>query len=127
MTGSLAALVGSKGSGAGYTGSPGAVTWANISGFNSGSNGVQTMSGITGSMSVTITNSGLGTVYYTLAGVTKPYAGAFAWANGQTLSWTIVNGGTSTEAGTITVTNATASTTLATFTYSVKYTAGSNL
>ena len=129
MTGALAALasvggVGGGGGGGGYTGSPAAVTWANISGVNDGSNGVQTMSGIIGSVPVTVSSTGSGTLLYTLNGVTSPYTGGFNWPNGQTLSWSIQNNTVLTVSGTITVTNAQAASTMATFTYSVKYFGG---
>jgi hypothetical protein len=127
MTGVIAALAASGGAGGGYTGTPGTVSWAHIFGLDSGANAPQTMSGITGAMKITASLTGAGILGYDLNGVSAYYAGAFLWPEGQTLSWSIDNGGSTTVSGTVTVTNATAGTTLATFTYTVRADSGGDL
>jgi hypothetical protein len=112
LTGVVMALLGAE-SGAGYAGTPGTVAWANINAVSGGSTNQVTLSGVTGAMSVSATNSGPSTLYYTLGDVSQAYSGAFSWPEGQTLLWYVIGGGS----GTVTVTNASAGVELSAFTY----------
>jgi hypothetical protein len=107
----------------GYSGTPGAIGWGDINAVSGGSTNTVTLSGVTGSMSVSATMTGGATLYYTLNGVNAPYAGPFAWPEGQSLIWYVIGAG----AGTITVTNASAGTTLSSFTYNIAAPTGRNL
>jgi hypothetical protein len=109
---------------AGYSGSPGSISWANINAISGGSTNTQTLSGVTGSMSVSAAITGGGLLIVNLGGASPfYYAGQFEWAEGQTLSWTITSPG-GTVSGTVTVENATAGTVLDSFTYIVKLPTG---
>jgi hypothetical protein len=111
----------------GYSGTPGAIAWGNIATVDGGSNNNQTLTGITGAMLVSASITGAGQLFYTLnGGAGTFYAGPFLWPAGQTLSWGVTTGGTNV-AGTVTVENADASTTLSTFTYSVRVSNSGNL
>jgi hypothetical protein len=116
----MAALV-AGGAASGSSGTAGAVSWANIFGLESGANAPQTLSGITGSITVSAAITGEGILGYILAGVWSAYTGAFVWPEGEALSWSVQTDG-STVSGSITVTNATDMTTLDTFTYFVRNT-----
>jgi hypothetical protein len=112
MTGAVMALAGAEG-GAGYAGSPGTIAWSNIYAISGGSTDSVTLSGVTGAMSVSAANSGTSALHYTLNGVSQAYTGAFSWPEGQSLLWYVIGPGS----GTITVTNASAGGTLASFNY----------
>jgi hypothetical protein len=125
MSGVTAVLAALGGVAGGYSGTPATVTWGDINAFDGGSNAMQTLSGITGSMLVSATITGGGSLFYTLNGTTAFYSGAFLWPEGQTLSWGVNSAG-GTVSGTVTVTNAIAGATLSTFTYTIKADPGSN-
>jgi hypothetical protein len=97
----------------GYSGTPGLIAWANINAVSGGSTNQVTLSGVTGAMSVSATNSGPSALYYTLGDVSQAYSGPFSWPEGQTLLWYVIGGGS----GTVTVTNASTDTELSAFTY----------
>lgn len=98
MSGAVLALAG-VGAPGGGSGTPGAISWSNISSLGGGSTNSQTLSGITGALTISATYTGDSTLGYTLNGTSQLYAGAFAWPNGQTLSWYLIGPGT----GTVTV------------------------
>jgi hypothetical protein len=98
VSGAVLSLAGA-GSPGGGAGTPGAISWGNIYSQAGGSTNSQTLSGITGALTITATNSGDSTLYYTLNGVSSLYTGAFQWPNGQALSWYLVAPGV----GTVTV------------------------
>jgi hypothetical protein len=112
MTGAVMAAA-TLGASVGYSGSPGTIAWGNINAVSGGATGSVTLTGITGAMSVSATNSGPSQLFYTLNGVNKAYAGPFSWPEGQALIWSVIGAGS----GTITVTNASAGGTLNSFTY----------
>jgi hypothetical protein len=84
------------GSPGGGTGTPGTIDWGNIYAQSGGATNEQTLSGITGSLTISATNSGDSTLYYTLNGVSSLYTGAFPWPNGQALSWYVIGPGVGT-------------------------------
>ncbi len=97
----------------GYSGTPGTIAWGNINSVSGGATNQVTLSGVTGSMSVSAAITGGGVLYYVLGDVNAPYAGPFSWPEGQTLLWYIIGAGS----GTVTVTNASTDTQLESFTY----------
>ncbi len=113
MTGAIAALA-SAGAAGGGSGTPGAVSWSNIYAVSGGSTNFQTLSGITGAITVSASQSGGSMLGYTLNGVNYTYSGAFSWPEGQALGWYLIGPG----AGTITTTY-NGGTALASFTYSI--------
>jgi hypothetical protein len=116
MSGAMLALAGAGAAG-GYSGSPGAISWSNLTGIGGSSTNSVTLSGVTGAMSVTASQTGLGYLYYTVgSGALTRYAGAFLWPEGETLTWTMTAAGGSVS-GTVSVTDATTSTSLGSFTY----------
>ncbi len=106
MAGALTALAGSgDSSGGGAVPSPTPV-WSPIYDTDVGSTTVQTISGIGGSISVAVVQSGGGALWYTLGSGLTLYSGAFPVSAGSDLGFTIFNhvgGGTIT--GTLTVKN----------------------
>jgi hypothetical protein len=98
-------------------------TWSNIYGVGSGQSAVQTIAGLTGGhVAITLAISGSGNLFYVKNGVQTPYTGAFNVSNGDTLGFGVSNPTTGTnESGTVTVTDATHSATLATLNYVVKH------
>lgn len=118
MTGAVAALVGDGGAGASSGGTPGAVTWGPMYGIDSVASNTQTLSGFTGTKSISAALSGGGILTYLLNGAPTAYTGAFTVHNGDTLAWAISVGHVA-KAGNLTVTNVTDSTTLATIVYAV--------
>ncbi len=113
MTGAVLASLGG-GAGSGGSGAPGAVSWSNVYATSGGATNFETLSGITGAITVSATNSGGSSLGYTLNGVNFTYAGPFAWPEGQTLGWYLIGAG----AGTVSVTYD-GGTALASFTYSI--------
>jgi hypothetical protein len=95
------------------SGTPGTIAWGNINAVSGGSTGAVTLTGITGALTVSATNSGPSTLMYTLGSVSQTYAGPFAWPAGQSLIWSVIGAGS----GTITVTSENGGGTLDTFTY----------
>jgi hypothetical protein len=91
------------------------VIWTNIYATSGGSTNYETLSGVTGSITVSAANSGGSSLGYTLNGVNYPYSGAFAWPEGQSLGWYVIGPGS----GTITVTY-NGGTALASFTYTIR-------
>jgi hypothetical protein len=116
----LAGLAGGVAPGGG-TITPAAVSWTNIYDTDIGSTNVQTLSGFTAPISVTATRTGMGKIYYSLNGGYALYTGAFTVNHGDTLAWTMttLGVGTGNVSGVLTVTNATASTTLQAISYTV--------
>ncbi|MGH7022114.1 MAG: hypothetical protein ACREEB_00835 [Caulobacteraceae bacterium] len=126
MSGALDLMLGGKGGGGGGGGSPGALDWNDILGPASGGIGVnnyQTISGITGAMTIAATITGLGKIFYNLNGVLNWYngglgTGPFNVMNADVLSWGAEASGGVWTSGTVTVLNG--ATTLDSFTYLVK-------
>jgi len=113
VSGAVLSLAGA-GTPGGGSGTPGAISWSNISSLAGGSTNSQTLSGITGSLTISAAITGDSTLGYTLNGVNRLYSGAFAWPDGQTLSWYLIGPGT----GTVTVSDAAG--VLDAFTYSIR-------
>ncbi len=113
MSGAVLALA-SAGTSGGGSGTPGAISWSNISSLGGGSTNSQTLSGITGSLTISASFTGDSTLGYTLNGASQLYSGAFAWPNGQALSWYLIGPGT----GTVTVSDAAGE--LAAFSYVIR-------
>ncbi len=113
MSGAVLALAGAGATGGG-SGTPGTISWSNVSSVAGGATNSQTLTGVTGSLTISATNSGDSTLGYTLNGTSQPYTGAFAWPNGQTLAWYLIAPG----AGTVTVSDAGG--VLASFSYSIR-------
>lgn len=113
MTGVVmaAAACGAPGDG---SGTPDAVAWNNIYAQSGGATGFNTLSGVTGAITVAASNSGPSTLGYTLNGVNSAYAGPFAWPEGQSLGWYLIG----TGSGTIAVTYG-EGTALDSFTYTI--------
>ena len=113
------AATGIGGGGAAADVTPNAVNWANASGGDPQSNANQTVNGCSGSIVLSTTNSGAGTLSYSLDGAGfVSYSGPFSVdaLTGQTLRWQLAGA----TAGTITVKNDSDSgTTLDTFTYAL--------
>jgi hypothetical protein len=97
--------------------------WTNIYGVDAGYTNNQTLTGFTGTLSISAANSGSGVLVYVLNGASTSYTGAFTAHPGDVLAWGVVVGLT-TMSGTITVTNATTSTTLQAITYTVTSSGG---
>ena len=123
MTGAVMALAGSEGSaggGGGVIPSP-TPAWSAIYDTDIGSTNLQTISGIGGPISVSVTPSGGGLPYYTLGSGLTPCTGAFTVRPGDALGLTVfavLGGGTVT--GTLTVRNLSdGGTTLAVIAYAV--------
>ena len=112
MSGAVAATAGLGAVGSG-SGTPGDIVWSDIFAQSGGSTNLETLSGITGALSVSATNTGRSQLGYTLNGASFTYAGPFAWPNGQTLGWYVIGFG----AGTITVDGPAGE--LASFTYTI--------
>jgi hypothetical protein len=103
--------------------SPGGTTldplhWTNITGSFAGATNTQTISGISAPVSISVAITGGAALRYALNGAYANYTGAFNVVATDTLSWLVVSGG-GARAGTITVTNATSATVVATINYSV--------
>ncbi len=113
MSGAVLALAG-VGAPGGGSGTPGTIIWSNISSLAGGATNSQTLSGITGSLTISAAITGDSTLGYTLNGVNQLYSGAFAWPNGQALSWYLIGPGT----GTVTVSDAAGE--LAAFSYVIR-------
>ncbi len=113
MSGAVLALAG-VGAPGGGSGTPGTVNWSNVSSLAGGSTNSQTLSGITGSLTISAGYTGDSTLGYTQNGVNQLYTGAFAWPNGQALSWYLIGPGT----GTVTVSDAAG--VLDSFSYSIR-------
>jgi hypothetical protein len=118
VSGALAALTGASIAGAGSSGSPGTVSWGPMYGTDTVASNTQALTGFTGVISISAALSGGGTLYVTQNGALSPYTGAFPVRPNDAISWTIAVGKFS-RTGTLTVTNATASTTLQTIAYSI--------
>ena len=117
MTGAILALVGRGGAGGG-TVVPDGLSWANISGSDIGGNAALTLSGFSAPISIGATNSGPGTLGYSLNGGYETFSGPFTVADGDTLAWEVQYFASGRASGTITVTNASdGNATLDTFTY----------
>ena len=129
MTGIVAAIaaVCAEGVAAGGAGAvvPSPVpVWSNIFGTDYASTNSQTISGISNSISITLANSGSGTLLYNLNGYATYYTGAFTVRAGDILAFTVL-AGNAAESGAITVTNVSnAGATLATIAYVVRSSGG---
>ena len=108
MAGGLTALAG----GGGGAGSGGVVpsptpNWTNIYDTDIGSTNLQTISGIGGSISISVTKTGTGKLTYTFGSGDFPYTGPFSVGLGQALGFTVsATIGAGTVAGTLTIRNA---------------------
>ena len=117
--GTLTLLGGGAGGGSGVV-IPGALNWTDCYGGILAHTNSQTLSLITVPINLTAGASGGGNLHYSLNGGSAAYVGAFSVAAGDTLLFSIVNTGTSSVAGTVTVENASDSfTVLDTFNYTV--------
>jgi hypothetical protein len=105
---------------AGSGGALGPMSWTNIFGDVAGVTNTQTVSGITGTISVDATVSSYGALHIDKNGTICAFTGPFPVSNGDTLLWEITNATTANVTGTITVKDATHSTTIDTFTYLVR-------
>lgn len=124
MTGVVMGAAAAAGGVTGYSGTPGAITWANINAISGGSTNAETLSGVTGSMSVSASITGAGLLIVNLGGASPfYYAGPFVWAEGQSLSWTVTSPG-ATASGAVTVENTSAGQSLGSFTYVVRAPSG---
>jgi hypothetical protein len=113
VSGAVLALTGAATSGGG-SGTPGAISWSNVTSLAGGATNSQTLSGITGALTISAAITGDSTLGYTLNGASQNYSGAFAWPNGQALNWYLIGPG----AGTVTVSDASGE--LASFSYSIR-------
>ncbi len=104
----------------GSGGTPTTPDWTGIYGFDVAYTNNATMAGYTGSISISASRTGSGTLYYVLNGSSFLYTGAITVPVGATLGWGISIPGSVTCSGTITVTDNTNSTTLATIAYTVR-------
>lgn len=94
--------------------------WVNIFSIDYGSTNSQTIAGITSPISISLANSGSGTLYYILNGVQTHYTGAFTVQPNDILAFGIAVGN-SPLTGAITVTNVSNSgATVATINYVVR-------
>jgi hypothetical protein len=103
---------------------PDAVNWADISGTDFAANANQTISGISGSITISLSISGADdfeTISYRInSGSYVGYTVPFSVSNGQTLNFAVAVLPSTTAGGTVTVRNdSSGSATLDTFTYSV--------
>lgn len=122
MTGAVNAFFGGKGGASDVT--PNAVNWGNVSGTDFAANANQTISGITSSITISLSISGNDdseTISYRIdSGSYVGYTIPFSVSNGQTLNFGVAVLPLTTAGGTVTVRNDSAgSVTLDTFTYSV--------
>jgi hypothetical protein len=120
MAGIMDLLIGcaGQGGGGGYGGTLGAMNWSNIFDTGAGLTNAQTITGITGSVSIGATLTGTGSLFTTLGHT--PFPGTKSFNNGDVVTWEVQNFTTATASGTVTVTNQTAGgTTIDTFTYTV--------
>jgi hypothetical protein len=118
VTGAILALVGGKPPTGGGGNLPGSLSWANISGSDVGGNAALTFTDLTTPISIGATNSGPGTLGYTLNGGYQLFTKPFTVVNGDTLAWVVQYFASGRASGTITVTNASdGNATLDTFTY----------
>jgi hypothetical protein len=105
------------------TTAPTGLTWTNIFGFGAGQTNICTVAGLTGAISISLAITGGATLFVVHNGVQKAYTGAFKVLNGDTLGFVVQNPnvtGGGAMSGAITVTNATASTTIQTINYIAK-------
>ena len=118
MSGALMALAGAGGSTGGGVITPGPLNWTAIYDTDSGATNTQAFTLIATAISVSASLSGGGILSYVLNGISTNYTGAFAVHPGDALNWGVSVGRVS-KTGNLTVTNLTASTTLAIIAYSV--------
>ena len=98
--------------------------WTSVFGIDYASTNSQTIQGISNSISISLANSGAGTLLYSLNGYATYYTGAFTVRVGDILAFAIAVG-LAAESGAITVTNVSnAGATLATIPYVVKSSGG---
>ena len=122
MTGVVAATLGTQPSFRGLIGGgnvTGALAWNDIYGEDSGATQTLAVTGISHPIQVAATSTGSGLLSYLLNGVFAPYAGAFTVAPNDMLAWAISITGSADRSGIVTVTNASASTTISSFNYTV--------
>ncbi len=102
---------------------PTGLVWTNIFGYGNGQSNTCTVASLTGAISISLANSGSGTLFYVLNGVQIAYTGPFKVVNTNTLAFVIQNPnatGGATKTGNVTVTNATTSATIQVIAYIVK-------
>lgn len=118
MTGAHAALANAGGATAStFSNTPTPTpVWADIYVHTFGSDAPVTIAGITVPISISMSRTGSGTIYYGLNGSFTNYSAPFTVNAGDLLQWGAKGSGTS---GAITVTNATTSTVLDTINYTV--------
>lgn len=125
MSGAALALTGQNTTGAGGGDvTPNPLNWGNI--FDpldgSGTNAALPLAGVTSSITIALTNSGAGDLYYTLDGTSQFYTGPFTWTLGQYLGFIVNTLSAVAVPGTVAViNNSDGAVTLDTFTYSVRY------
>lgn len=121
MAGAVTALIGRIAAASGGVVPSPTPNWTNIYDTDVGSTNLQTISGISSSISISVTATGSGIVYYTFGAGEFPYTGAFPVSVGQPLGFIVfatIGGGT--VAGALTVKNdSNGSVTLDTITYAV--------
>lgn len=118
MTGALAALMGKPpGASSGGTTAPTGTNWRDVFGLSLASTQILTLGGFTATITITAAITGGAGLRYVKNGVSAAYAGAFTAVAGDTLGWQVSNYGMTQQSGTVTVTNATASATMDTFSY----------
>jgi len=116
MTGAVLMLAGAGAGAVGGITTPAAVSWYDIYATIVGVTNVQTITAITVPISITASRTGTGLFSYVKNGTVYPYTGAFGVSPGDALAWQMSG---SSVSGVVTVTNATTSTTLATFNYTL--------
>lgn len=117
MTGALAALMAKPPETSGGTTAPTGTDWRNVFGQSLASTQILTMAGFTATITITAAITGGAGLAYVKNGVARAYTGAFTVVAGDTLGWQVSNYGMTQQSGTVTVTNATVSTTMDTFNY----------
>lgn len=99
--------------------------WGSIYGFGFPSSVVQTIAGITSTISVSASRTGSAVMSYYLNGSLHLYSGAFNVVASDTLAWAVEAPGSTRVTGTITVVNVSdSSATLGAIPYSVKSDSG---
>jgi len=118
----LAGAASQAGSGGGTSGTIGAASWNNISGFTSIQTAPVTLSITGGGASIAAANSGAANLSYILNGAVPSvsYSGPIHVKNGDKLAWEIDSAGAGLETGTITVTNSVSMAAVGSFTYKVR-------
>ena len=120
MSGAIMALAGASngasGGGGGSGNHPNALAWNNIYNRGYGATQILNISGVGGgTATITVTNSGTGTLFTIHNSASTIYTGGFTVADADTLGWSILNLTGVTVSGTVTV--SCGAFTIGTFTY----------